>query len=167
MRVHVDTVQVVEEPYAAMTVPLSGIAVFTPHLTTREWTGYGMAGNVRKYRVDGDGDAFNPSAIISTSVPEETAKVEFPTHQIAKPGPSPFDDAYNTHDHILNGDVQSLPIASNTDHLEHDAPQLSQRDLEALADIVAARLNQRAEHSPSPPQAPVAPNATEEPPQYY
>jgi len=82
-------------------------SLFTPRRTTREWSGYGMAGNVRKGHVDGDGDAFNPSTIISTpSVPEETVEVEFPTHQIAKPGPSPFDDAYSLHDHILNGDVK-------------------------------------------------------------
>jgi hypothetical protein len=129
VRVHIDTVQVVEEPYSPMTVPPTGMALFTPRRTTREWTGYGMAGNVRRDRVDSDNDAFNPSTIILTSsVPEETAKVENPTHQVAKPSPSPFDDAYNVHDHILSGEVKPPPIASDTDRSEHDASQLSQRD---------------------------------------
>jgi hypothetical protein len=115
VRVHIDTVQVVEEPYSPTPVPPTGMALFSPRRTTREWTGYGMAGNVRRGRVDGDSDAFNPSTIISTSsIQEETAKVETPTHQIARSGPSPFDDAYNDNDHILNGDVKSAPVASNT-----------------------------------------------------
>jgi hypothetical protein len=130
VRVHIDTVQVVEEPYSPMTVPLTSMALFTPRPTTREWTGYGMAGNVRRDRVGGDSHALNPSTIISTSsIPEVTAEVGFPTHQIAKPGPSPFDDAHNVHNDVLNGDVKSSLIASNTDHSEHDASQLSQRDL--------------------------------------
>jgi hypothetical protein len=78
VRVHIDTVQVVEEPYSPMTVPPTGMALFTPRRTTREWTGYGM-GNVRRGRVDGDSDAFNPSTIISTSsIPEVTAEVDSP-----------------------------------------------------------------------------------------
>lgn len=163
VRIHIDTIQVVEEPYAPISVSPTGVALFTPRRTTREWTGYGVAGNVRKDRVNGPSDTFNPSTIISTSSiqEEEATGVEFPT-QIAKPRSSPFDDPYNA---LTPADAKSSPVASNTEPSEHDASQLSQRDLEALADIIAARLDQRG--SPSSPQPRVASNASEQLPGYY
>lgn len=165
VRIHIDTIQVVEEPYAPISVSPAGVALFTPRRTTREWTGYGVAGSIRKDRINSSNDTFNPSTIISTSSAqeEEATEVEFPTHQIAKPGPSPFNDSYNAH--TAADDVKSSPVASNTEPSEHDASQLSQRDLEALADIVAARLVQR--DPPSLPHPRVASNASEQLPQYY
>lgn len=164
VRVEVDTVQVVEEPKTPITMPASGAALFTPRRTTREWTGYNGSGNRKSDEMT------RPSTILSnSSITDESTQIEFPNRQMPKPDYAPFNNNYIVYG---LGDAKIHPIAtsgsSHTDPSEQDASQLSQRDLEALADIVAARINQRNDYSSSSSENHRAtPNTTDLPPRYY
>lgn len=168
VRVDIDTVQVVEEARTPVTAQTAGEPLFNPRRTTREWTGYGASGNRRP---SDENDSFNPSTILSTSsITDESTQIEFPNHQpMPKPDYSPFNDNYivpTFGDH--KDPIMPSHRSDHTEPSEQDASQLSHSDLEALADIVAARLNQRTQYSSSSSEiGRTGLNATDLPPRYF
>lgn len=167
VRVEIDTVQVMEDSHTPVTIPASGVPLYAPRRTTREWAGYGVSGN-RQSNEERSGTS--PSTVLTrSSISEGSTEVEYPNQPLPKPDYSPFNDNYIVQSF---GDAKASPVVSHstshTDPSEQDASQLSQRDLEALADIVAARLNQRTDYSSSSSEnMRSAANVRDLPPRYY
>jgi hypothetical protein len=155
VRIEIDTVQVIEEARS----PVAGLhpsdPLFTSRRTTREWTGYPMKGQARSQRIRDITESFGPSTVMTpseTSSGDEQRDVPsrspHTSHRTSEDITSPFADRNGAVMHTSDSKAALGQRGDSDAPSEADAKQLSRETLEALADIVAARLHQRSETTP-------------------
>ncbi|PVG02287.1 hypothetical protein CPB86DRAFT_780710 [Serendipita vermifera] len=173
VRVEIDTVQVIEEARSPMTGLHPSDPLFTSRRTTREWTGYPMKPQGRSQRMRDITESFGPSTVMT---PSQTSSQDEPrtmpsrslntSHTSSEDMASPFADRHGAAMHGSDSKAELGQRGDSSAPSEADATQLSRETLEALADIVAARLHQRSETAPVS-NTRTSQNGTELPPRYY
>lgn len=147
--------------------PSSRLQAILPLLTirraSREWNRYPLSNQNRRrsHRIIGH----QTPDTRSRSIPEETEYTS-PIPSSFESTESPFDDIH--HVAVENDHLLKIPPSDTSRRVDTDAdvPQLSSSELEALADMVAARLNQRMGHSTGPRSQDSHTTESEELPRY-